>query len=170
MATPSPESPSVSLGNPHVDTNYPTTADHLEPYSPGRNADFKPAPLRAPTHTSIELDDYFKGPRDIRHHSKVPIFLRIHGSVLPKMILPLLFVGMWATAITTVSQYVYNLSVNSVLLTVLGFVVGLALSFRSSTAYGEYLPPSNLVSTKEKLPKPSVSHSSKPQTFPTQAC
>jgi putative membrane protein len=44
----------------------------------------------------------------------------------------------YATMITCISKYVSDLSVNSVLLTVLGFVVGLALSFRSSTAYERY--------------------------------
>lgn len=86
----------------------------------------------------MELEDFFTGPRDMKHHSKVPTFFRVHGSVLPKMILPLLFIGCWATAITCISKYVHSLSVNSVLLTVLGFVVGLALSFRSSTAYERY--------------------------------
>ncbi|KAF2644525.1 UPF0187-domain-containing protein [Massarina eburnea CBS 473.64] len=54
------------------------------------------------------------------------------------MILPLLFVGGWSAAITCISEYVYNLGINQLLLTVLGFVVGLALSFRSSTAYERY--------------------------------
>lgn len=106
--------------------------------SPGRAGNFKPVPLRAPTHASLNLDDYFTGPRDIRHHSKWPYFLRLHGSILPKLILPLFFVGGWATAITCISEFVYELGINSVLLTVLGFVVGLALSFRSSTAYERY--------------------------------
>ena len=106
--------------------------------SPGRAANFKPVPLRAATHESLNLDDYFTGPRDIRHHSKWPYFLRLHGSILPKLILPLLFVGGWSTAITLISVYVHNLGINSVLLTVMGFVVGLALSFRSSTAYERY--------------------------------
>ena len=106
--------------------------------SPGRAANFKPVPLRAPTHESLNLDDYFTGPRDIRHHSKWPYFLRVHGSILPKLILPLIFVGGWATAITVISKYVHGLGINSVLLTVMGFVVGLALSFRSSTAYERY--------------------------------
>jgi ion channel-forming bestrophin family protein len=82
--------------------------------------------------------------------SKLPFFLRLHGSVLPKMLLSLLFVASWATAITCISKFVWPLGVNSckppddhqtkssVLLTILGFVVGLALSFRSSTAYERY--------------------------------
>ena len=40
--------------------------------------------------------------------SDLPYFLRIHGSVLPKMILPLLFVAGWATAVTVISKYVYK--------------------------------------------------------------
>ena len=62
----------------------------------------------------------------------------MHGSILPKMIVPLLWVGGWSTAVTLISKYVHNLGVNSVLLTITGFVVGLGLSFRSSTAYERY--------------------------------
>lgn len=71
-------------------------------------------------------------------HSKWPFFLRMHGSVLPKMILPLTVVTLWSTLITCLSQYVYALKVSSLLLTVLGFVVGLAISFRTSSAYERY--------------------------------
>ncbi|KAG6008615.1 hypothetical protein E4U21_004255 [Claviceps maximensis] len=89
---------------------------------------------------SLEIDDYFTGPRDISKHSKWPLFLQMHGSILPKMILPLIFVGLWSTAITAVNKLVgmNTLAVDSVLLTVLGFVVGLGLSFRNSTAYERY--------------------------------
>ncbi|KAF2488285.1 hypothetical protein BU16DRAFT_532315 [Lophium mytilinum] len=55
------------------------------------------------------------------------------------MALPLLFVGGWATLITCLCKFVHNLGINSVLLTVLGFVVGLGLSFRSSSAYERYM-------------------------------
>ncbi|OOQ89829.1 UPF0187 domain membrane protein [Penicillium brasilianum] len=84
---------------------------------------------------SSELERYFHGPRDMDKHSKWPIFMRMHGSITPKMILPLALVGGWATAITCICEFGHNISVNNILLTVLGFVVGLALSFRSSTAY-----------------------------------
>lgn len=84
------------------------------------------------------LDDYFTGPRDLARHSKWPVFLQMHGSILPKMIMPLFFVGAWATAVTVVSETTHNLGVNSVLLTITGFVVGMGLSFRSSTAYERY--------------------------------
>lgn len=84
------------------------------------------------------LKNYFVGPLDVTRHSKWPIFLRLHGSVTPEMILPLLFVGAWSTAITCISKFVHDLGISQLLLTVLGFVVGLALSFRSSTAYERY--------------------------------
>ncbi|KAA8647623.1 hypothetical protein EYZ11_003246 [Aspergillus tanneri] len=84
---------------------------------------------------SSEIDRYFHGPRDLEKHSKWPTFLRMHGSVLPKMILPLSFIAAWATVITCISKFVHNIGINNILLTVTGFVVGLALSFRSSTAY-----------------------------------
>lgn len=90
------------------------------------------------TRQSIDFDDYFQGPRDTKRHSKWPYLLRMHGSILPKMIIPLAIVSTWATLITCISRFVYPLKVNTVLLTVLGFVVGLGLSFRSSTAYERY--------------------------------
>ena len=82
--------------------------------------------------------------------------MRMHGSVLPKLILPLFSVALWSTLITCISRFVQNrefrelrgwmdgsvtdggnavVGIDNILLTVLGFVVGLALSFRSSTAY-----------------------------------
>ncbi|KAF2427406.1 UPF0187-domain-containing protein [Tothia fuscella] len=88
--------------------------------------------------TSLDMDDYFVGPRDMSKHSKWPVFMRLHGSILPEMILPLIFVGGWSTLITCISKYKHDLGINPVLLTVLGFVVGLGLSFRSSTAYERY--------------------------------
>ncbi|KAJ5241349.1 uncharacterized protein N7469_002940 [Penicillium citrinum] len=84
---------------------------------------------------SSDMDRYFHGPRDMDKHSKWPIFMRMHGSITPKMILPLVWVAGWSTAITCISKWVHDLSINNILLTVLGFVVGLSLSFRSSTAY-----------------------------------
>jgi predicted membrane chloride channel (bestrophin family) len=108
--------------------------------SPTHNLDFRPV-YRCHTSKSQSfdvVDEYFRGPHNIQRHSKWPFFLRLQGSVTPKMILPLLLIGGWATLITCISKFVVELAVNSVLLTVLGFVVGLALSFRSSTAYERY--------------------------------
>lgn len=87
---------------------------------------------------SLDADDYFSGPRNIQKHSKWPLILQLHGSIIPKLILPLFLVACWSTAITVISKRVHDLSVHSVLLTILGFVVGLSLSFRSSTAYERY--------------------------------
>ena len=75
---------------------------------PARNVAFQP-PSRIPTRHSLEIDDYFEGPRDMQKHSKLPLFMRVHGSVMPKMILPLAFVGGWATAITCISEFVHPL-------------------------------------------------------------
>lgn len=97
------------------------------------------APLPFARRDSLDIDDYFTGPRDISKHSKWPAFMRMHGSIVPKMILPLLFIGAWATAITCIHKLGPRpIGVNSVLLTITGFVVGLGLSFRSSTAYERY--------------------------------
>lgn len=87
---------------------------------------------------SLDLDDYFTGPRDTSKHSKWPIFLQMHGSIMPKLILPLIFVTAWAAAVTVFSKQVHYVGVDSVLLTITGFVVGLGLSFRNSTAYERY--------------------------------
>ncbi|KAF4629604.1 hypothetical protein G7Y89_g8537 [Cudoniella acicularis] len=95
-------------------------------------------PMTFPHHHTPELSDYFVGPRDLESHSKLPYFMRMHGSVLPRMLLPLTLIGAWSTLITCLHNFVTPLVVSNVLLTVLGFVVGLALSFRSSTAYERY--------------------------------
>jgi putative membrane protein len=87
--------------------------------------------------------------------------LRIHGSCLPQLIIPLLLVSVWTTGVCLFSKRVENrefnlqnhddfpadqrscvcfaVGISSTLLTVLGFVVALSLSFRSSTAYERYM-------------------------------
>ncbi|KAL7792440.1 Bestrophin, RFP-TM, chloride channel domain-containing protein [Trichoderma ceciliae] len=87
---------------------------------------------------SLNLEDYFAGPRDMSKHSKWPLFLQMHGSILPKMIVPLVCMAAWSTCITLIYQKVAKIGVNSILLTVLGFVVSTGLSFRGSTAYERY--------------------------------
>ncbi|KAL9030880.1 MAG: hypothetical protein Q9180_006862 [Flavoplaca navasiana] len=101
-----------------------------------------PAPERPqnPRHkSSIRTQDSFTKPRDIEKHSKLPYFLRLHGSITPRMLVPLGFIGLWATLITCISEFVYELVVSEILLTVLGFVVGLGISFRTSSAYERYV-------------------------------
>jgi putative membrane protein len=89
------------------------------------NASGKSRPELQRKDTDIDFDDYFVcalyevffksrannpkvGPRDLDHHSKWPIFLRLHGSITPVMILPLLFVASWSTAITCISKFVHD--------------------------------------------------------------
>ncbi|PVH98783.1 UPF0187-domain-containing protein, partial [Periconia macrospinosa] len=79
------------------------------------------------------------GPRELDRHSKWPMMLRIHGSVLPRLVLPLLVIGTWTTTVCLFSRHVHDLSIKSTLLVVLGFVVGLSLSLRSTTAYERYM-------------------------------
>ncbi|KAH7070913.1 Bestrophin, RFP-TM, chloride channel-domain-containing protein [Paraphoma chrysanthemicola] len=95
-------------------------------------------PSRRQTNGTLDAEDYFVGPRDMSKHSKWPFFMRMHGSVFPKMILPLTVVTLWSTLITCISEFLHPLAVSTLLLTVLGFVVGLAISFRTSTAYERY--------------------------------
>ncbi|KAI1407704.1 UPF0187-domain-containing protein [Hypoxylon sp. FL1857] len=124
--------PSEQQKSPH------TVKEDEYPLSPRRHTT-TPNPFSR-RNTSIDLDDYFTGPRDISKHSKWPLFMQIHGSILPKMIIPLLVVAAWASLITAISIKVpnVNLGISSILLTITGFVVGLGLSFRSSTAYERY--------------------------------
>ncbi|KAK7932253.1 hypothetical protein PG985_002965 [Apiospora marii] len=93
--------------------------------------------------TKLEVDDYFEGPRDIGKHSKWPVFFQMHGSIMPKMVIPMLIVGGWSTLVCCLSLLDHwighlDLGIDSVLLTVTGFVVASALSLRSSTAYERY--------------------------------
>ncbi|KAL1847193.1 hypothetical protein Plec18170_008757 [Paecilomyces lecythidis] len=76
--------------------------------------------------------------QDPNKSSRVPVFLRLEGSVMPRMIFKTMFVAVWAALVTAISSFWYDLSINNILLTVLGVVVGLALSFRSSTAYDRF--------------------------------
>lgn len=48
------------------------------------------------------------GPHDTTRHSRWPIFLRIRGSVVPAMILPLTFITLWSTCITCIFKFVYH--------------------------------------------------------------
>ncbi|PFH63206.1 hypothetical protein XA68_16645 [Ophiocordyceps unilateralis] len=99
-----------------------------------------PGPETSARHhgSGLDLNDYFTGPRDMARHSRWPLLLRLHGSILPKLILPIALLSIWSTAITVVSIKVHPLGVHSVLLTLTGFVVSLSLSFRCSTAYERY--------------------------------
>ncbi|KAI0003545.1 UPF0187-domain-containing protein [Xylariaceae sp. FL0662B] len=122
----------------HHKDNLNTVEEDVYPISPRRNTT-TPNPFSR-RNTGLDLDDYFSGPRDINKHSKWPLFMQMHGSILPKMIIPLFVVACWASLITAIHKQVpnVNLGISSILLTITGFVVGLGLSFRSSTAYERY--------------------------------
>ncbi|KAI1499926.1 Bestrophin, RFP-TM, chloride channel-domain-containing protein [Biscogniauxia marginata] len=130
----------ASAGDSHADDQgeKQRVRDDEYPASPQRTT-MTPNPFSR-RNTSMDLDDYFTGPRDISKHSKWPLFMQLHGSILPKMVIPLIIVACWASLITCISLLVpfVNLGISNILLTVTGFVVGLGLSFRSSTAYERY--------------------------------
>ncbi|KAF1830292.1 UPF0187-domain-containing protein [Decorospora gaudefroyi] len=88
--------------------------------------------------TRLSREKYFIGPRDMDHHSKLPMMLRLHGSITPKLILPVLLVGIWTAAITVFSELVFDLGTDQVFITVLGFVISLGLSVRCSVAMDRY--------------------------------
>ena len=99
----------------------------------------RPRNRRDDTKISLNAEEYFTHPLDIERHSKIPYFMRMQGSITPRLLVPLLVVGAWATLITCISQFVHPLVVSNLLLTVLGFVVALGISFRTSSAYERYV-------------------------------
>ena len=99
----------------------------------------RPHNQRGSTKTSISAEEYFTHPLDLERHSKIPYFMRMQGSITPRLLVPLAVVAAWATLITCVSQFVHPLVVSNLLLTVLGFVVALGISFRTSSAYERYV-------------------------------
>jgi putative membrane protein len=84
-----------------INTAMPVLTHEMSPMSPRGDT---PNPFSR-KNSSLDLDDYFRGPRDIAKHSKWPMFLQMHGSILPKMILPLFAVGVWATTVTVINWH-----------------------------------------------------------------
>lgn len=68
------------------------------------DVDTRSAAASAGTVGSADLMNLQTGPRDILKHSKWPMFMQMHGSILPKMIVPLFILGGWATCITCISE------------------------------------------------------------------
>ena len=89
--------------------------------------------------TSLNVEEHSTKPVDLEKHSKWPFFLRLEGSIAPRLVVPLVVVGLWATLITCISNFVQPLIVSDLLLTVLGFVIALGISFRTSSAYERYV-------------------------------
>ena len=99
----------------------------------------RPHNERLTTNTSLNAKEHFTNPMDLESHSKIPYFMRMQGSITPRLLVPLIVVGAWATLISCISEFVHPLIVSNVLLTVLGFVVALGISFRTSSAYERYV-------------------------------
>ncbi|KAF6218726.1 hypothetical protein HO133_005268 [Letharia lupina] len=127
------KTPGITM-DPDSSSSSPQSTSLRQP-SPSPNQRLRPPTRR---HTST-IDDLISKPLDIEKHRKMPYFLRMRGSITPRMIVPLVFVAIWSTIITCISQFWYQLVVSSLLLTVLGFVVGLGISFRTSSAYERYV-------------------------------
>ncbi|KAF7882780.1 uncharacterized protein EAF02_006143 [Botrytis sinoallii] len=52
-----------------------------------------PSSFKRQSRHDLNLDDYFVGPRNLDAHSKLPYFMRLHGSVIPRMIVPLFWIA-----------------------------------------------------------------------------
>jgi ion channel-forming bestrophin family protein len=88
----------------HIFTGLRQQLEEELPMSPAHEGRHTPNPFSR-HHSTLDLDDYFTGPRDILKHSKWPVFMQMHGSILPKMILPLISVGAWSTLIFCLSHF-----------------------------------------------------------------
>lgn len=71
-------------------------------------------------------------------YSRYPHFMRLRGSILPKLVVPLTLISLWTLGVMYMIKRKPEFAVSSLLMNVLGFVVALSLSFRSSTAYERY--------------------------------
>lgn len=133
---PRPSSSALSTHPPHKSPAV-TMASHSSSSSqPSPSPNQRPRPL-ARRQTMSEMAT--KPLDNENHHRKLPYFLHVRGSITPRMIVPLVFVAIWSTIITCISQFWFQLVVSNLLLTVLGFVVGLGISFRTSSAYERYI-------------------------------
>jgi ion channel-forming bestrophin family protein len=67
------------------------------------------------------------------------MFFRIYGSVFPNLLIPMSLVAIWSVVWTKLLKtYFQDKIMDSILITVLGFLVGIAISFRNTTAYERY--------------------------------
>jgi putative membrane protein len=61
-------------------------------------------PARTPTEAStwsVDISNLLKvGPIDLDRHSKWPYFMRMQGSVVPRMVVPIFCIGVWTAIIT----------------------------------------------------------------------
>lgn len=77
--------------------------------------------------------------RRLRKYSWLPDVFRVEGSIIRKIIGPVLTVTVFAAAVATVSEvYGHHLNLSNNVLPLLSVVVGLILVFRNSTSYDRY--------------------------------
>ncbi|ORY86157.1 Bestrophin/UPF0187 [Protomyces lactucae-debilis] len=78
---------------------------------------------------------------DHRHEPirKYPYVFRISGSVLPQIWAQIVSIGIFATGVVAISELTrYSLEINPVLISTLGFIVSLSLSFRTQSSYARW--------------------------------
>lgn len=105
-----------------------TTFDYL----PDENMDQSPPRCwQTPKPRHVHDDPFAK--------RKLPYPLRVTGSVVLSIWPHVLAVGILAAVIVVVSKYTHvSLGISPTLTSVLGFVVGLSITFRNQTAYERY--------------------------------
>jgi len=70
---------------------------------------------------------------------RLPYPLRVTGSVILGILPNVIFAGILATGVVLVDQYTsINIAISPTMTSVLGFVVGLSITFRNQTAYERY--------------------------------
>ncbi|KAJ8602751.1 hypothetical protein MRB53_042378 [Persea americana] len=72
--------------------------------------------------------------------NRTPYALRFHGSVIRRVWPQVLIIGIFSFAITCISElgHSVNLGIQTTMISTLGFIVGLSLSFRTTTAYANW--------------------------------
>ncbi|KAK9457601.1 Bestrophin, RFP-TM, chloride channel-domain-containing protein [Dipodascopsis uninucleata] len=146
---------SRNLLNKHGSKKYPKTDHHREKTRSGLHSvsdGSSQTPLNDDTRKQTwknlrrrilfesEIDQFLnsKVHDDPFARTRVPYALRFRGSIFWKLLPQLLIVAGWASIIVCVAQLKTGLGVSSILITILGFVTSLALSFRVNTAYERY--------------------------------
>lgn len=88
--------------------------------------------------TSIYImHEHNRAPLSSAH--KYPYAFRIRGSVLPTVIWQILAIGLFTTAVVCLDELTrIKLDISPILISAMAFIVGLSLSFRTSTAYARW--------------------------------
>src|SRR5580704_4138036 len=114
----------------------PSTAAAAQPLL--RPARSRPLPVARPHYWSTPLAQHVHD--DPFARNKLPYGLRLKGGILLEILPSTTFIGILATIIVLLRHYkVVDLSVSTTLISVLGFIVSLTVSFRNTTAYERYI-------------------------------